>query len=254
MALSIKEINEILKNTPKKDLKNTLLEFSEDKRAGVKNLIIKYEKKLEKHYAEIERVKKMCVFENEKYEKGYEYIAGIDEVGRGPLAGPVVTCAIILKKGFLPEGINDSKKLSPEKRESLYNIILENAISYSIGIISPLEIDEINILQATYKAMRNAINSLSVKPSFILADAVTIPEIEIPQQGIIKGDQKSISIAAASIIAKVTRDNLMKEYAKVYEGYGFEKNMGYGTEEHIKALKEIGPCPIHRKTFIKNFI
>ena len=161
---------------------------------------------------------------------------------------------MILKKDCSILGINDSKKLSQAKREELYEKICEESIDYSVGIVSPEEIDEINILQATYKAMRKAIDGLKIKPNHILVDALTIPEVDLPQTGIIKGDEKSISIGAASIIAKVTRDRMMVEYDKVYPGYGFADNKGYGSAKHIEAIKKQGICPLHRKSFVKNFV
>ena len=185
---------------------------------------------------------------------GYGAVCGIDEVGRGPLAGPVVAGAVILSPDCEILYLNDSKKLSEKKRELLYDEIMEKAVATGIGVISPARIDEINILQATYEAMRMAISNLKVQPSVLLNDAVTIPLVEIPQVPIIKGDAKSVSIAAASIIAKVTRDHMMVEYEEIYPGYGFASNKGYGSAQHIAALKELGPTPIHRRTFIKNFI
>lgn len=192
-----------------------------------------------------------------EFERKYEhlgYVCGIDEVGRGPLAGPVVAAAVILPKDSQILYLNDSKKLTEKKREELYDIIMEQAVAVSLGMVSPARIDEINILQATYEAMREAIAKLPVQPAILLNDAVTIPEVIIPQVPIIKGDAKSVSIAAASIIAKVTRDRLMVEYDKMMPSYGFAKNKGYGTAEHIAALKEVGPTPIHRKTFITKFV
>ena len=209
-------------------------------------------KKIEKLQKEIARCEEL-----KKYEKEYEsfgYICGIDEVGRGPLAGPVVAGAVILPKDCDILYINDSKKLSEKKREELYDIIMEKAIAVGIGYASHIRIDEINILQATYEAMREAISKLSIKPDILLNDAVTIPGVDIKQVPIIKGDAKSISIGAASIIAKVTRDRLMVEYDSKYPGYGFASNKGYGSAAHIAALKEIGPCDIHRHSFIKNFV
>ena len=187
------------------------------------------------------------------YEKEYEafsYICGIDEAGRGPLAGPVVAGAVVLPKDCRILYVNDSKKLSEKKREMLYDVILNEAVSVGVGIVSPERIDEINILNATYEAMREAINNLTVKPDILLNDAVTIPGVDIEQVPIIKGDAKSLSIASASIIAKVTRDRLMYHYDELYPEYGFAKHKGYGTKLHTDVLKEIGPCPIHRKTFI----
>lgn len=206
----------------------------------------------EKMQAELCRLKQM-----REYEDTYEacsYLCGIDEAGRGPLAGPVVAGAVVLPRDCQILFLNDSKKLSEKKREELFVEIQEKAISYGIGIVPPAKIDEINILQATYEAMRLALGQLSVVPELLLNDAVTIPGVEINQLAIIKGDAKSVSIAAASILAKVARDRMMKEYDKLYPSYGFAKHKGYGTPQHIKALEEFGPCPIHRKTFIKKFV
>lgn len=233
--------------------RNTLYQlYADDPRSGVRKILTKYQKQDKKLAEERIRIKKMYAYE-EKYSQ-YDYICGIDEVGRGPLAGPVVAGAVILPKGCEILYINDSKQLSAKKREALYEEIKSKAIAIGIGIVSPAKIDEINILQATYMAMREAISKLSVVPQLLLNDAVTIPEVIIPQVPIIKGDAKSVSIAAASIVAKVTRDRLMEEYDRVLPGYGFASNKGYGSAEHIAALKELGPTPIHRNTFIKNFV
>lgn len=208
---------------------------------------LKRQAKLEKERARIETMK--------VYEKEYEshgWICGIDEVGRGPLCGPVVASAVILPKDCQILYLNDSKKLSEKKREELYDVIMEQAIAVGIGMASPQKIDEINILQATYEAMRQAIAGLKVKPAVLLNDAVTIPGVDIPQIPIIKGDAKSVSIAAASIIAKVTRDRMMVEYDCMYPGYDLASNKGYGTKVHMEALRNVGPCEIHRRTFIKN--
>lgn len=201
---------------------------------------------------EMERIEAMSAYEKEYHR--CQYICGIDEVGRGPLAGPVVAGAVILPKDNPILYLNDSKKLTEKKREVLFDEIMERAVATGIGIVSPARIDEMNILQATYEAMRMAIARLKVRPDILLNDAVTIPEIDIPQVPIIKGDTKSISIAAASIIAKVTRDRLMIEYDKVIPGYGFASNKGYGTKAHIAGLRELGPSAIHRATFIRNFV
>ena len=210
-------------------------------------------KKEEKLRKELERLEVMSA-----YEKEYAQICGIDEVGRGPLAGPVVACAVVLPKDVTILYLNDSKKLSEKKRELLYDEIMEKAVAVGIGAVGPARIDEINILQATYEAMRMAIEDLTGKlgkePDLLLNDAVTIPEVDIPQVPIIKGDAKSISIAAASIVAKVTRDHLMIEYDQILPGYDFAKNKGYGTKAHIAGLKELGATPIHRKTFITHFV
>lgn len=208
--------------------------------------------KAERLEAEIKRTEIMKEFDREY--KIYGTVCGIDEAGRGPLCGPVVAAAVILPDEYNILYINDSKKLSETKREEVYKEIDKYAVAYGVGIVSPERIDEINILQATYEAMRTAIHKLSVTPDILLNDAVTIPMVDIKQVPIIKGDAKSQSIAAASIMAKVTRDHLMEEYDKLYPEYGFAKHKGYGTAAHIKAIKEYGPCPIHRRTFIKNFI
>lgn len=209
----------------------------------------KQREKLEKELARTE--------EMSRYEKQYadcSYICGIDEVGRGPLAGPVVAGAVILPKENPILYLNDSKKLSEKKREALYEEIMEHAVAVGIGMVGPARIDEINILQATYEAMRAAVENLSVRPDLLLNDAVTIPEVTIPQVPIIKGDAKSVSIAAASIVAKVTRDRMMKEYDTIIPGYDFAQNKGYGTKSHIEGLKKLGPSPIHRMTFIRKFV
>ena len=210
------------------------------------------ELKGEKLEAELKRIEAL-----KRYEIEYEhlgYVCGIDEVGRGPFAGPVVACAVILPKDCNILYINDSKKLSEKRREELYEIIIKEAVAYGIGIKDNNRIDEINILQATYEAMREAISNLSVKPDVLLNDAVTIPGVDIKQVPIIKGDAKSISIGAASIVAKVTRDRMMAEFDEKYPGYEFAKNKGYGTAAHIEGLKKYGPCEIHRRSFIHNYI
>lgn len=234
------------------DIPKLLEGYQADKRSGVINICKQYKSKLEAYQNELERSHQMKHYE--RTYNDYTYICGIDEVGRGPLAGPVMACAVILPKDCDILYINDSKKLSEKKREELYDMILENAISYGVGSSHAERIDEINILQATFEAMRQAIDKLEYKPDILLNDAVTIPDISIPQVPIVKGDSKSISIAAASILAKVTRDRLMVAYDKVFPGYGFADNKGYGSAEHIEALKRLGPCPIHRKSFIKNLI
>ena len=206
----------------------------------------------EKLQKELERLEAM-----KEYEYTYEacsFICVIDEAGRGPLAGPVVAGAVILPKDCQILYLNDSKKVSEKKRELLFDEIREKAVSYGIGVVGPGRIDEINILQATYEAMREAVSQLQPAPEILLNDAVTIPGIDLMQIPIVKGDAKSVSIAAASILAKVTRDRMMVEYDALYPEYGFAKHKGYGTAVHIQALKEHGPCPIHRRSFIKNFV
>lgn len=204
---------------------------------------------------ELERLEKLKEIENELYKKGATKICGIDEAGRGPLAGPVVVAAVIMPEDSMIEGVNDSKKVSEKKRENLYDQIISSAIAWGVGIIDPKEIDDINILNATKKGLTTALLELTERPDVILVDALTgIDTLGIPYQSIIKGDAKSYSIAAASIIAKVTRDRIMREWDEIYPEYGFEKNKGYGTKAHIDVIKNQGICPIHRKSFVKNFI
>lgn len=209
------------------------------------------QKRQEELQAELTRLESMKAYEREYESAGL--ICGIDEAGRGPLAGPVVAAAVILPKDCQILYLNDSKKLTARRRELLYEEIQEKALAVGVGVVSHTRIDEINILQATYEAMRQALNSLSRVPDLLLNDAVTIPEVQIRQIPIVKGDAKSVSIAAASVIAKVTRDRMMAEMDKDYPGYGFASNKGYGSASHIAALKAQGPCGIHRRTFIRNF-
>ena len=249
---SIREIEKEFQDCPQEKREILYEKYKEDTRNGVKKLLDKYRRQDEKLRLEYQRLEGMRTFEK-KYAQ-YPAICGIDEVGRGPLAGPVVAGAVILPPDVDILYINDSKKLSEKKREELYGQIMEQAVAVGIGMVGPERIDEINILQATYEAMRLAIDSLDVQPDLLLNDAVTIPEVTIPQVPIIKGDAKSISIAAASIVAKVTRDRMMKEYEAVYPGYDFAGNKGYGSQKHIQALKELGPTEIHRRSFIGNFV
>ena len=249
---SISAIREIFAAASETELPALYLEYEEDSRAGVQNLIQKYQKQEEALKKERERTEQMKIYEHKYEDLGW--ICGIDEVGRGPLAGPVVAGAVILPRDSKILHLNDSKQLTAKKRDELYDVIMREAVAVGIGYASPARIDEINILQATYEAMREAISKLSVKPDVLLNDAVKIPQVDIRQVPIIKGDAKSVSIAAASIIAKVTRDRLMEEDDKVLPGYGFASNKGYGSAEHIAALKEIGPSPIHRQSFIGHFV
>lgn len=200
---------------------------------------------------ELQRVKNMQILENELIDSGFEFVCGVDEAGRGPLAGPVFAAAVILPKDEIIEGINDSKKLTPKKRDELYDIILQKAIAVSSANVSEKIIDEINILNATFLAMKNAIDGLCVKPDFVLVDGNRLPDISLPAQAVVKGDSKSISIAAASIVAKVERDRYITKTAELYPEYGFEKHKGYGTKAHTEAILKYGPSPIHRKTFLK---
>ena len=248
----IGEIKEELQAAQDDMLPVFIKEYEEDERNGVKTLVAKARKRIDALEHEIARTEQMKRYEKEY--ASYGYICGIDEVGRGPLAGPVVAGAVILPKDCKILYLNDSKQLTAKKRDELYDIIMEEAVAVGLGFASYERIDEINILQATYEAMREAISKLAVPPDILLNDAVTIPEVFIPQVPIIKGDAKSISIGAASIIAKVTRDRLMAEYDELMPEYGFVSNKGYGSAEHIAAIKKYGASPIHRMTFIKNFI
>ena len=252
MNKSISEIKKEFEQANSENLPMLYEMYANDTRSGVVNIIAKYKRQEEKLREEKCRMENMYIYER-KY-ADFEFICGIDEVGRGPLAGPVVAGAVILPKDCDILYLNDSKKLSEKMRESLYDEIMDKAVATGIGMVSPQRIDEINILQATYEAMRMAIDNLKVKPDLLLNDAVTIPEVTIKQVPIIKGDAKSASIAAASIIAKVTRDRLMVQYEEVLPGYGFASNKGYGSAAHIQALKELGVTPIHRESFIKNLI
>lgn len=252
MSKSIAQIREEFERAAEPERQKLYAEYVGDARSGVQNLIARFRKKEEALRQERERLLSMRKYE-EKY-GDYRLICGIDEAGRGPLAGPVVAGAVILPKDCEILYLNDSKKLSAAKREKLYDEIMEKAVATGVGMTGPARIDEINILQATYEAMRQAVANLGVTPDLLLNDAVTIPEMVIPQVPIIKGDAKSVSIAAASILAKVTRDRLMAEYDKILPEYGFARHKGYGSKEHIEVIRRIGPSPIHRKTFIKNFL
>jgi len=250
--LSINIIKDIFDKTPVSHIDRLCDDFKNDDRNGVKSIIKKAQKRKIDYLKEMERLKSISYFED-TYDN-FSFICGIDEVGRGPFAGPVVAGAVILPKGLDIMYVNDSKQLSETKREELNEIILKKAIDTAIGVVSPERIDEIDILRATYEAMRQAIGKLKVKPDLLLNDAVKIPEVDIKQVSIIKGDEKSKSIACASIIAKVYRDHLMEEYDSIYPEYEFAKNKGYGTKDHIDAIKKYGPTPIHRRSFIHSYI
>ncbi len=249
-----KKISEIkLEFMQAKELELTALlnKYAEDGRSGVLTICKQYRNKIESWQKELLRLEVL-----KKYERKYQdctYICGIDEVGRGPFAGPVIACAVILPKDCDIRYINDSKQLSEKKREELFDEIITKATAYGIGSVPPARIDEINILQATYEAMQKAVQNLPVQPDILLNDAVTIPGIKIRQVPIIKGDAKSISIAAASIVAKVTRDRLMVAYDKIFPGYDLANNKGYGSAKHIEAIRKLGLTPIHRRSFVKNF-
>jgi ribonuclease HII len=248
---TLNEIREELEKARGNDLERLCALYRGDERKGVQKLLEQIRRREEKLVQERNRVEALCSYEK-KYGE-YGLICGIDEAGRGPLAGPVVAGAVILPKDCRIMGINDSKKLSAAKREELFQVIMEQAVAVGTGVVSPARIDEINILQATYEAMRQALEKLEKKPELLLVDAVRIPGTEVPQVSIIKGDAKSQSIAAASIIAKVTRDRLMLEYDRLMPEYGFASNKGYGSASHIEALKKFGPSLIHRRTFISHF-
>lgn len=252
MEKRICDIRDELMAADESELPVFVADYEADQRSGVKSLVAKARKRIAAYEQERRRIETMKQYEYEY--ASYKAICGIDEAGRGPLAGPVVAGAVILPVDCEILYLNDSKQLSEKKREELYEVILREAAAVGVGCVSHERIDEINILQATYEAMREAVNRLGVKPDILLNDAVTIPEVDIKQVPIIKGDAKSISIAAASIVAKVTRDRLMVEYDRLYPEYHFADNKGYGAAVHIEALKKYGPSPIHRKSFIGNFV
>lgn len=251
-SLSLKEMKEILESTAILELEEVIRPWRADERAGVQKLLESCDKKLLRYQEELARLEKMREYER-SYPQ-YTYICGIDEAGRGPLAGPVVAGAVILPPDCEILYLNDSKQLSAKRREELYEEIKEKAIAWSVGIASPGRIDEINILQANYEAVREAIAGLKVKPELLLNDAMKIPGVALPQVSIIKGDAKSLSIAAASVMAKVTRDRIMCQYDELYPEYEFASNKGYGSASHIAAIRKYGPCPIHRRSFIGNFL
>ena len=253
IKMTIDSIRKEYQALSENELEIFIKKYENDERQGVQKMILSCRKRMEKAAAEVQRLENMLIYEK-KYYDTCDYICGIDEAGRGPLAGPVVAGAVILPKGLKSPYLNDSKQLSEKKREELYDVIMEQAVSVGVGIVSPERIDEINILQATYEAMREAVGTLSYRPDVLLNDAVIIPELTIPQEKIIKGDAKSLSIAAASVIAKVTRDRMMKAYHELFPEYGFEKHKGYGSKEHIEMIQKIGPCAIHRRSFLTHFI
>lgn len=249
--MKIGEIRDLLQAAEDQMLPDFIARFESDERSGVRQLVQRAQKRLDALEKERERL--MAMHQYEEQYKDCQAICGIDEAGRGPLAGPVVAAAVILPKDCEILYLNDSKQLSTKKRELLYDEIMEKAVSVGVGYATPQRIDEINILQATYEAMRQAVNKLSVCPDILLNDAVRIPGLSMQQVPIVKGDAKSISIAAASIIAKVTRDRLMMEYDKAMPQYHFAANKGYGSAEHIEALAVYGASPIHRRSFITHF-
>lgn len=254
MKVSTKEIKALIDKTSEiKEMREIIDQFKDDERKTVQKIMVSLEKKIIRIIKEEERIAMMWEYEKKSYNEGYELICGIDEAGRGPLAGPVVAGAVVLPKGVNLPGVNDSKKLNEKKRDELFDLIKEKALYCSVGIVDNNVIDEINILNATKKAMLEAVDSLGLKPEKLLIDAVDL-DTEIPQESMYKGDEKSISIAAASIIAKVTRDRMMEEYDREFPGYQFSKHKGYGTKEHYQGIDTHGISKIHRKTFLKNYL
>lgn len=244
---TIKEVTALLAQVDNLD-SPVWADLAQDDRTGIQAAIKKRQKELEKEAAEDARLEAMLFYEKALYENGVELIAGIDEVGRGPLAGPVVAAAVILPKGCKIRYLNDSKKIPKSKHEAIYNEIIEHAVAVGVGVKDAAVIDQVNIYEATKLAMLEALGQLSQEPEHLLIDAMKL-DTPIPQTSIIKGDANSLSIAAASIVAKVTRDKMMADYDKEFSGYGFAKNAGYGTSEHLEGLNKLGITPIHRKTF-----
>ena len=249
---TIDEVNAYIERLDSREQYRLIPELLADKRAGIRKIGEKLKNRLKREAAEFERINRMKEIEKGLREKGYRLVAGIDEAGRGPLAGPVVAAAVILPDGFYTAGVNDSKKLSSQRREALYRSIIEEAVGYGVGMVDSSEIDRINILRATYKAAGMALENLSPKPDCLLLDAIKLPGCAIYQESVIKGDSKCLSVAAASIIAKVTRDRYMDTIHRRYPMYNFLQNKGYGSSEHMEAILEYGPCPYHRRTFIRN--
>lgn len=244
---TIKEIKEQLANIQRLD-DPLLAELEQDSRSGVIQAIAKQKREIQKRIDEDERLERMLAYEKECYARGMELIAGVDEVGRGPLAGPVVAAAVILPKGCKISGLNDSKKIPKSKHKEIYEAVLQNAIAIGIGVKDNHVIDQVNIYEATKLAMMEAIGQLDPQPQHLLIDAMKL-DLPISQTSIIKGDANSLSIAAASIVAKVTRDQMMEEFDKEYPGYDFAQNAGYGTAKHLAGLEQLGVTPIHRLSF-----
>ncbi len=251
--MTISDIKSLLSDANFEQYPNMLNELAEDERAGVQKIVLQYSAKYQKHLLELKRIENLKRIEETLYEEGYRFIAGTDEVGRGPLCGPVVSAAVIMPRESSIAYINDSKQVSEKKREELYERIMSEAISVGIGIVEHDVIDEINILNATKLSMRKALDDLSIKPDLLLLDALRI-DADIQQRSYIKGDATVYTIAAASIIAKVTRDRMMIQYHELYPQYRFDSNKGYGSAEHIEAIRTHGACPIHRRSFITNHL
>ncbi|HWQ71550.1 MAG TPA: ribonuclease HII [Desulfitobacteriaceae bacterium] len=245
-GLNIREIEETLRKDPTESFLKACLEA---KRSGVRRLAERYLKNRQAALEEDKRIQQLLCEEKKLWSKGFLMLAGLDEAGRGPLAGPVVAAACILPARFTLPGLNDSKKISESKREKLYSEIKLQALDYSLGSAEPAEIDALNILEATRLAMKRALQGLKIRPHFLLIDALELPLVDLPQLSLIGGDGLSASIAAASILAKVTRDHWMKDLHTLYPEYGFNNNKGYGTAEHMQVLKRLGPCPLHRRSF-----
>ncbi len=252
--LTIKQLNEHLEQMSLEEAIFYIESIKINYGTSIIKIADKYNKKKEAQIKEMTRLEIMSAYEIEAYKQGAKYVAGIDEAGRGPLAGPVVAACVILPEGALIEKINDSKKLSAKERDRLYEVIRKQAVSYGIGIVEPSYIDQFNILNATKKAMQIAIEVMKTQPDILLIDAVKLDRVSIPQKAIIRGDSLSISIAAASILAKVTRDRMIEKMDAKYPEYGFSQHKGYGTKEHIEAIRKFGICDIHRRTFTKNFV
>lgn len=251
--LSVKEIKEIVDKSDYNQYMSYINILSKDNRESVKKIAISLSKKLDNIRKEEIRLKNLFVIEEGLLVQGYKNIGGVDEAGRGPLAGPVVAACVVINNNPMIEGIDDSKKINEKNREKLFEIIINSDISYGIGIADHNEIDEFNILNATFLAMKRAIAMTVNRPDFVIVDGnQTIRDINYPQRSIVQGDSKSVSIACASILAKVTRDRIMKEYSKIYPDYGFEQHKGYGTKDHIEAIRKYGVTPIHRMSFLKN--
>lgn len=252
--MSAAEVKKYIETLSLNDQSHLIEELKADKRKSVYQLGVRIEKRIEKHENELARIAQMHSFENEARAKGFVLIAGLDEAGRGPLMGPVVASAVILPENCVIEGLDDSKKLSEQKREALYEIIQEKAVAIGVGMADPVEIDEINILNATKRSMIRAIEDLGECPDYLLIDAVELADIDTEQLALIKGDARSLSIAAASVIAKVTRDRIVAEMDQTYPGYGFAQHKGYGTKAHYEAIESHGITPVHRRSFLKNIL
>ncbi len=247
--MKTKEIEQLLQHTTSDDMPALLELLLLDQRRSVQTMAQRYQRKMERQMQEKQRLAAMWQYEQQAKQQGYQWIAGTDEVGRGPLAGPVVAAAVILPEYAELPGIKDSKKLTQQQRQELDVLIRQQAVSWAIAEVDEKNIDALNILEASRLAMKHAVDDLSVAADFVLVDGLPNPRIQLPSLAIVKGDNKSISIAAASIIAKVYRDKLMDAYGQQYPGYGFAEHKGYPTEAHLKAIEKLGPCPIHRMSF-----